>query len=81
MANETTSLDLIGTAEAARILGYVDKSTITRWVQDGRLNVAHRQPGRNGALLFKRSDVEALAAARAQSVPGQREAEPLGESA
>jgi excisionase family DNA binding protein len=65
MPNEMTSLDLVGTAEAARMLGHVDKSTITRWVHDGRLEVAHRLPGKHGALLFRRADIEALAAERA----------------
>jgi excisionase family DNA binding protein len=51
--------DLIGTAEATRILS-VDKTTITRWVAAGRLTPALKLPRRNGAYLFKRSDVEAL---------------------
>jgi len=42
----------------------VATSTLTRWVADGRLSAALKMPGRNGAFLFHRDDVEALAAAR-----------------
>lgn len=55
--------DLIGTVEAAAILG-VDRSVLTRLVQTGRLERAHQLPGTNGAALYRRSDVEALAAER-----------------
>ncbi len=53
--------DLIGTTEAVRILG-VHPSTITRWVKANKLAAAGKLPGANGALLFNRADVEALAA-------------------
>lgn len=52
--------ELIGTAEAADILG-VDRSTITRWIRSGRLAPRLQLAGRTGALLFSRTDVEALA--------------------
>jgi hypothetical protein len=63
--NETP--DLIGTVEAAEILG-VERSTITRWSdsrlkpEERRLTVALRLGGPTGAMLFRRADVEALAA-------------------
>lgn len=57
--------DLIGSVEAAELLG-VDRSVLTRLVQSGRLDRAHKLPGENGAALYRRSDVEALAAARAE---------------
>lgn len=57
--------DLIGSVEAADLLG-VDRSVLTRLVQSGRLDRAHKLPGENGAALYRRSDVEALAAARAE---------------
>ena len=53
--------DLIGTTEAVRILG-VHPSTITRWVKANKLTAAGKLDGTNGALLFNRADVEALAA-------------------
>ena len=57
----STETPLIGTTEAAQLLG-VDKTTLTRWVAAGRIHVAARLPKTNGALLFHRDDIEALAA-------------------
>lgn len=51
--------DLISSIEAAELLG-VGRSTLTRWVQSGRLTEAMKLPGDTGARLFRRSDVEAL---------------------
>ena len=52
--------ELIGTAEAAAILG-VDKATVPRWADSDRLPIAARAGAhRNAALLFRRSDIEAL---------------------
>lgn len=53
--------DLIGSAEACSLLGDIDRSTLTRWVQLGRIEPAMRLPGPNGAYLFRRADIEALA--------------------
>jgi predicted site-specific integrase-resolvase len=53
--------DLIGSAESCRILG-IHPATLGRWVAAGVLTTAHRLPGKNGAHLFKRVDIEALAA-------------------
>lgn len=53
-----THSDLIGTAEACEILGK-DRATLTRWVEKGKLT-SHKMPGRTGAHLFKRADIEAL---------------------
>lgn len=61
MPNDTD--ELIGTVEAAELLG-VERSTLTRWVQLGRIAEATKLPGSRGARLFRRSDVEALAADR-----------------
>lgn len=58
--------DLIGSVEAASILG-VDRSVLTRLVQSGRLARAHKLPGENGAALYHRADVEALAATRTEA--------------
>jgi predicted site-specific integrase-resolvase len=55
------STDLIGSTEAARTID-VDKTTLTRWVQDGRIAAAHKLPGKNGAYLFHRGEVERVAA-------------------
>ena len=57
--------DLVNTAQALPILGKKSPSTITRLVQAGKLTPAVKLPGRRGAYLFNRADVEALAAERA----------------
>lgn len=55
--------DLIGSTEAARILN-IDKATLTRWVAAGDLTPAHKLPGKNGAMLFHRADIDRLARER-----------------
>jgi hypothetical protein len=61
----TETQDLIGTAEVARLLD-VDPATISRWSderlkpEERRLHIALRLPGKTGAKLFRRADVEAL---------------------
>ena len=54
---------LIGTQQAAKILS-VDVRTVHRMTDDGRLTPAAKVPGRTGAFLFNRADVERLAAER-----------------
>jgi len=51
--------DLIGSRESCRIL-QIDKSTLSRKVADGSIKPASKMPGRNGAYVFHRRDVEAL---------------------
>ena len=58
--------DLIGSAEACRILR-IHPATLTRWAAAGTLKPAHKLPGKNGAYLFRRADVEALVAERAEA--------------
>lgn len=53
--------DLLATIEAAEIIG-VERSTLSRWVALGRMTVAHQLPGKNGAVLFERAEVERVAA-------------------
>lgn len=50
--------DLIPTVEAAQILG-VERSTLTRWAESGKIQVAQQLPGATGARLFRRADIEA----------------------
>ena len=47
--------DYITTAQAADMLG-VDRSTLTRWVQGGKIRAAVKLP--SGAYLFARADLE-----------------------
>jgi len=60
-----TTTDLIGSKEACRVLGDVNRSTLIRWVRDGLLTPATKLDGTNGAYLFHRADVERLARERA----------------
>lgn len=57
---------LIPTATVARTLG-VGTSTVHRLAEAGELKIAERAPGIRGAMLFRRSDVERLAARRAKA--------------
>lgn len=52
--------ELIGSREAAKLLG-VNRGTVVRWAQDGRLDGA-RLAG-TGPWLFRRDRVESLAVA------------------
>jgi excisionase family DNA binding protein len=56
--------ELITSTQAGQILG-VSGRTVVRWSEDGRIEVAQRLTGPNGAMLFRRSDVQALADSRA----------------
>ena len=55
--------ELVTTAEAADLLN-VDRSIVIRHVQRGDLVPCQKLPGRTGAYLFVRADVQALAATR-----------------
>ena len=63
--------DQITTREALDILGYAHPSTITRFVAEGKLTPARKMPGKRGAYLFHRADInrlnDTLIAARAAS--------------
>lgn len=48
---------LVGTSEAAKLLG-VDRSTVTRLVQTGRLDPMHKGAGRTSSYTFRASDIE-----------------------
>lgn len=60
---------LIGTTEAARVID-CDKTTLTRWLAAGRITAAHKLPGKNGALLFTRAEVERVRDEYAASLAG-----------
>lgn len=57
--------ELVGANEAAEIL-CVASRTVRRLVGAGELATARKLPGRTGAYLFRRADVEALREQRAQ---------------
>lgn len=54
---------LIGTAEAAQILG-VDPATVLRWVASGDLPFVRKLPGATGAVLYDGAVVRRKAAER-----------------
>jgi excisionase family DNA binding protein len=56
---------VINTAEARDMLGGVDRSTLKRWVDDGKLRALRKLPGETGGYLFDRAEVERFAAERA----------------
>lgn len=55
-AMQTSGELVLVTAEAAEILG-VDRATIARWAEKGKLKPIRKLPGRNGDLLFARDEV------------------------
>lgn len=48
--------DLLTTQQAAEVLG-ISRRTLTRWVEDGKVPVAHRLPGETGAFLFDPKEI------------------------
>jgi transposase-like protein len=58
-----TKLDHITSGEACRILG-VNPSTLARWARE-EVVPSIKLPGRNGAFVYNRADIEIYAAARA----------------
>jgi predicted site-specific integrase-resolvase len=56
--------ELIGSKAASGLLE-IDRSTFAKWVKQGKIQPALRLEGTTGAMLFRKEDVEALAAERA----------------
>lgn len=52
--------DEITTREALAILGLREPSTISRYVKEGKLRESRKLPGRTGAYMFWRADIERL---------------------
>jgi predicted site-specific integrase-resolvase len=52
---------MLSTKQVMQILNK-DRSTVTRYGQDGKIRMVGRLPGDNGAILWDRASVEALAA-------------------
>lgn len=55
--------EILSTTAACEILG-VDRSTLARWVQMGRVS-ATKLPGQTGSYVYRRDAIEALRDARA----------------
>lgn len=58
-AHAAPPADYLTTAEVAAVLGR-PIATVNRWARTGRLPVAGKLPGRTGANLYRRADVEQL---------------------
>lgn len=54
-----SSGELLGTAEVVVELD-IDRSTLTRWVDRGVAKPQTKLPGKNGAYVFTRNEVERL---------------------
>jgi hypothetical protein len=67
MSPPTPPTDEITTREAMAILDVISPATISRLVGYGRLKPSRKLPGKNGAFLFWRADVERLAEQRRAS--------------
>ena len=59
--------DEVTTRQAMEILGLTNPSTVARYVLEHKLTPSRKLPGRTGAYLFWRADIEHLAAERAAS--------------
>ena len=53
----------MSTVQAAELLG-VTRFHVSKMARDGRIPVAHKGHGRTGVYLFRREDIERLAAGR-----------------
>jgi len=49
---------LLNSAEACERLNAIDRSTLSRWVQIGRITPVQKLPGLRGAFLFDPAEVE-----------------------
>jgi excisionase family DNA binding protein len=54
-------MDLLGSREAAEMLG-IDRATLVRWIEGGKIVPLQKLPGKTGSYLFRREDVESLVA-------------------
>lgn len=67
MSSPTPPVDLVTSPEAGRMINRSPR-TVHRLVEAGQLIPAARLSGPNGAMLFHRADVEALAAERSPKI-------------
>lgn len=54
-----TQIELIGTAETARLLG-IGRATVNRWAESGRIEQVG-ELGKRGIRVFDRAAIEAIA--------------------
>lgn len=54
-----SQMELIGTADAAQLLG-IGRATVHRWAESGRLNQVG-ELGKRGVRVFDRAEIEEMA--------------------
>lgn len=79
-AMEHDAPSVITTGEAATLL-HVGRTTVHRMVADGTLEPIRKAPGRLGAYLFNRSDVDSVASRRAAALAAKLDAMRAGGAA
>jgi predicted site-specific integrase-resolvase len=52
-----STANLIGSAELCEVVG-IDRSTLSRWVQVGKITPAMKLPGKRGAMLWPTKAIE-----------------------
>ena len=55
---DTPITKMLTSAEACEQLN-IDRSTLSRWVKSGRIETAHKFPGKRGGFLFTVDQVDA----------------------
>lgn len=60
--------DLLTTAQVAEETGW-SINTVLRWAAAGDLPYAHKSPGKSGAYLFRRTDIEQRIRPRGGLIP------------
>nr|DAL07378.1 MAG TPA: Tor inhibition protein helix, reverse turn, PROTEIN [Caudoviricetes sp.] len=60
-----TQIEIIGTAETARLLG-IGRATVNRWAESGRIKQVG-ELGKRGIRVFDRAEIERLAAEEAKA--------------
>lgn len=65
MSNEEGQPNLIGSAEVCIRLG-IERSTLIRWVQLGRIEHVTKMPGKSGAYLFDAEYIDRLVIQRGE---------------
>lgn len=58
---------IVNTAEACALLGGIDRSTLKRWVDAGRVTPVRKLPGETGGYLFHRAEIDRLVAEQAEA--------------
>lgn len=61
----TSPTELIPAAETTRMLGYRNRSSLTRLVQQGIIKPVFTGSGKSGEQFFDRADIERVLAERA----------------